>query len=190
MEATEAVEQAEKAHEAVEAREHFVRRAAVLVGVLAAILAVAAIAGNQAGEEVILNQEKATDTWNEYQADSLKMRMDTQSAAVLTTLATGSTAEAAAKAQAAKWVAEANDHYRPTVADLRKTAEEYQKERDTAAARHKAYQFSEALLQIGIVLATVAIVTRIAALVFIGGGLGVIGLLLLLDGLMLVWRLP
>ncbi|MDQ6882662.1 MAG: DUF4337 domain-containing protein [Candidatus Dormibacteraeota bacterium] len=190
MEASEAVEQANKAGEAAEARERFVRRTAILVGVLAAILAVAAIAGNHAGEEVILNQEKATDTFNEYQADRLKMRMDTQNAATLIVITAGSANQAAAATQAAEWRKEAKDHYGPKVKELLQKANDYQSERDLAEAKHKALEFAEAVLQIGIVLATVAIVARVVALTYVAAGLGLVGLLLLLDGFTLAVRFP
>ncbi|MDQ6713678.1 MAG: DUF4337 domain-containing protein, partial [Candidatus Dormibacteraeota bacterium] len=165
MEANEAVEQANKARDATEARERFVRGAAVLVGILAALLAIATLAANAASEEVIVNQERATDTWNEYQADSLKRRMDDQNATMLTILAAGGPQQAAAAAEASRLKSEATSHYAPKIAKLSETARDYERERDKATDRHRILQLAEAGFQIGIVLGSIAIVTRLLALV-------------------------
>ena len=76
MESREAVERFEKAEELATARESFGKRTAVLVAVLAAMLAIAGLGANRAQEEVLLAQVQASDTWNEYQANSLKKHIN------------------------------------------------------------------------------------------------------------------
>lgn len=190
MEPHEAVEGVEKAAEAAEAREHFVRRTAVLVAALAALLAIATLIGNQAMAEMILKQEQATDIWNEYQATRLKFKMDNQAAALLQVLSNGTPNQAAASKEVTALKKEASDKYAPESKKLRAHAEELERERDRAEARHRALALSEGVFQLAIVLASVGIVTRVVYLVFIAGGLGLAGLILLLNGLILAVRLP
>jgi hypothetical protein len=186
LEAHEAIERHEKLKEVTEsvaearAEEAFARRAALLVAILAALLAVASLLGSQAEEEVLLNQERATDTFNQFQADSLKQRLGTDIANVLT--AVNRPAQAAdAQNDANTKGAEKNG--------LLKQANQYQEERDRASMRHRSYQFAQGAFQIAIVLVSIAIVARVAALATLGGGLGAAGLLLLLNGYFAVVKL-
>src|ERR1700736_6231685 len=101
VETREVLEHVEQAEEAAEHREKYGRNAAVVVSVLAAMLAIASLAGSRASTEAILAQAKATDTWNEFQANSLKRHVNLDDAAQLKILAAGGPAQAAAEAQAA-----------------------------------------------------------------------------------------
>ncbi len=181
MEPQEALEARERLARAAESGGGFARRAAVLVGVLAACLAIATLFGNQAAEDIVLSQERATDTFNEFQADSLKQRIGGYDATILGALNQPAAAGAAAKDAQAKGAGKAR---------LLTRARAFEAERDAAERHHRSYQVAEAAFQIGIVLASIAIVARVAALVYLGGGLGVAGLLLLLNGLLGWVRLP
>ena len=76
METRELLERVEHGEEAAQEGEAFGRRAAVLVSILAALLAISSLAGNRSATEAILSQEKASDTYNEYQANSLKRHVN------------------------------------------------------------------------------------------------------------------
>ena len=49
---------------------------------------------------------------------------------------------------------------------------------DLAEARHRGFQTSEAAFQLGIVLSSISIVARARWLLFAGGGLGLVGVVL------------
>jgi len=66
----EVLEDHERAADAADSRNRFAHRAAVLVGAMAALLAIATLLGNQASEEILLNQELATDAYNEWRTPS------------------------------------------------------------------------------------------------------------------------
>src|SRR5471032_2183468 len=80
--ALEAHEHAEHAEHAAHARDPFISRVSITVAVLAVLAAAAGsletVEGGRAitlSSEAVLAQDKATDAWNEYQADSLKRHM-------------------------------------------------------------------------------------------------------------------
>src|SRR5689334_19753489 len=80
--ALEAHEHTEHAEHAAHARDPFVSRVSITVAVLAVMAATAGsletVEGGRAiteSSEAVLAQDKATDSWNEYQADSLKRHM-------------------------------------------------------------------------------------------------------------------
>ena len=59
---------------------------------------------------------------------------------------------------------------------MRAQAEKYEHDRDIAMARYHNYEFGSAAFQIGIVLASAAVITGAVALVYAAVGLAVIGL--------------
>jgi hypothetical protein len=124
-----------------------------------------------ASSEAVLAQDQATDAWNEYQADSLKRH-------IYGIAADGGGPKA--------------DTYRKTVADQRTAqdkaraeAEKAQGERDRLTAesaehesRHHWLTGAATLIEIGIALSTVAIITR-RRIFWLGAvGLGVTGVAL------------
>src|ERR1700729_3663492 len=80
--ALEAHEHAEHAEHAAHAHDPFISRVSITVALLAVMAAAAGsletVEGGRAitqSSEAVLAQDKATDSWNEYQADSLKRHM-------------------------------------------------------------------------------------------------------------------
>ena len=187
METREVLEHTERAAEAAEQRENFGRRAAVVVAVLAALLAVATLAGSRASTEAILAQAKATDTYNEYQANSLKRHINLDDAAQLRILAGGTQNQGAAEQQAASLEQAVTDKYQPAQDQLLPVAQDLEQDRDTAEARHRGFQSSEAAFQLAIVLSSISIVARARWLLGAGIGLGVLGLLLAGNAFLLVF---
>src|SRR5690348_7928863 len=136
MEAREALERAERAEEAAQAREDYGRHAAVLVSVLAALLAITSLAGNRAATEAILSQQKASDAYNEYQANSLKRHINLDDAANLRLLAAGGPREQEALRQADSLESDVATKYQPAQDTLLPKAQHLEDERDMAEARH------------------------------------------------------
>ena len=178
VETREVLEHVEQAEEAAERREDFGRRAAIIISVLAALLAISSLAGSRASTEAILAQTKASDAYNEYQANSLKRHINLDDAAQLRILAAGTPAEAAANTQADSLEQAVTDKYQPNQDELLPKAQGLEHERDLAEARHRGFQTAEAAFQLGIVLSSISIVARARWLLLAGTGLGVIGLLL------------
>jgi type VI protein secretion system component VasK len=178
VETREVLEQVEEAQEAAERREDFGRRAAIVVSILAALLAIASLAGNRASTEAILAQAKASDAYNEYQANSLKRHINLDDSALLRILAAGTAAEPPAINQADALEKAVRDKYQPTQDELLPRAQDLERERDLAEARHRGFQTAEAAFQLGIVLSSISIVARARWLLMVGAGLGIIGVLL------------
>ena len=171
----DAHEHAEDAEHAAHARDPFISRVSITVAVLAVLAATAGsletVAGGQAiteSSEAVLAQNEATDAWTEYQADSLKRHMYD--------------------------IAAENglSHYRKDSVDVRDAqdkarakAEEAEKERDLKtreSARHESRHHwltgAATLIEIGIALSTVAIITRRQPFWLGAVGLGMSGIVL------------
>jgi len=190
LEVREALERVEVAEEAAEQREQFARHAAVLVSVLAALLAIATLAGNRATTEALLSQQKASDAWNEFQANSLKRHINEGEASLLRTLAADGPAAGVAEQRAADLDEAVATKYRPSQDSLQHKAEDLEHERDVAESRHRSFQVAEAAFQLAIVLTSISIVARALSLFWAGAGLGALGLVLLLNAFVLAVPLP
>ena len=158
--ALEAHEQSEHAEHAAHERDPFVSRVAVTVAVLAVLAAAAGsletVEGGRAitsSSEAVLAQDKATDAWAEYQADSLKHHLYAIAAAEGGAHAKDFFHEATSQGSKQKSVrAKALAHE----ADRDRLVEE------SAAheGRHHWLTGAATLLEIGIAMSTVTIITR------------------------------
>jgi hypothetical protein len=174
----EAHEHAEHAEHAAQAHDPFISRVSITVAILAVMAATAGsletVEGGRAitqSSEAVLAQDKATDSWNEYQADSLKRHMYEIAAA------SGS----ARAAEYEKEIGKDNEGQ----AKAREKAEGAERDRDArlreSAAheeRHHWLTGGATLIEIGIALSTVAIITKRRAFWFSAMGLGATGAVL------------
>ncbi len=155
MEANEAHELQEHAEHG--SRESALRPVAFTMSVLAVLVAVTTVLGHRTHTEAVLNQNKATDQWNFYQAKKIRSN-DTALAADLLSAVTIADKEAARKV--AKSYA---DHQAKWTADLKEEqekAEALETKVDQAEIRADRFDLAEALLEIGLVVTSVTLLTR------------------------------
>jgi len=190
----EAIEKAEQGERA----EYFNRRIALLIAILALFLSFAETLGKSAQTEAIDANVKSADAWAFYQAKDIR-RTVINAAADETTLLAAGLSDPAAKAAVEKQI----DSWRQTAAryesdpktgegrkELAARAKEEEEGRDLAMAKYHHYELASAAFQIGIVLASAAVITGIATLVWFAGALGVAGLVLLALGLFAPQAVP
>lgn len=176
----ENLEHAEHAEHAA----HSNKKIALLISVLALFLAFSETLGKSAQTEGISLNIKASDTWNFFQAKTIRQTALRTAAEGLQAQVAG-VADEAVKAAMAKQI----DTWQKTVAryesdpqekdgrkELRALAEKYEHDRDTSLARYHHYEFASAAFQIGIVLASAEVITGITALGWLSGLLGIFGL--------------
>lgn len=196
MKADEAAEMMEKDRE----KDRFKQRAAIAIAMLAMVLAITALGGSNAGKEAINNNVMASNYFNFFQAKNMRQTAFVLAAdqIELAWLAEADIPETAKAALRAKL-----DQYKETVArydsepatgegkkELLARAQEHEAKRDHALKQDPYFDYAEALLQIAIVLISVAIVADLAWLSFLGGALGVVGALLTINGFFLLVEIP
>jgi hypothetical protein len=158
--ALDAHEHSEHAEHAAHERDPFVSNVSITIAVLAVLAAAAgsleSIEGDKAitaSAEAVLHQDQATDSWTEYEADSLKRHLYT-------------IASNAGGAHA--------DDYKKAVQDNAK-----KQDSDGHEKRHDWLTGSATITEIGIAISTVAIITKRRLAWFGALGLGAVGLALL-----------
>lgn len=186
-ELAEAIEKAEEGEHA----EFFNKRTALVIAILALFLSFSETLGKGAQNEATTKNIQAADLWAFYQAKDIRRAVVTAAAnqtALLEASVTDPAAKAAFDKQIEAW-RQAAEHYEsdPKAGNGRKELEEKAKdaeeERDLSLAKYHHYELASAAFQVGIVLASAAVITGIAALVWCGGVLGLIGAVLMVLGL-------
>lgn len=160
------------------------KKIALLISVLALFLAFSETLGKSAQTAAIADNIKASDTWNFFQAKTIRQTALRTSAESLTTqlpTVTNEEAKAAMVKQIDAWRAtaaryESDPKEKDGRKELRALAEKYEHDRDTSLARYHQYEFASAAFQIGIVLASAEVITGIVLLGWLSGALGVLGL--------------
>jgi hypothetical protein len=178
MSAFDANEHREHAEHAAHEKDPFISRVSITIATLAAL---AAIVGSletfESGAAItdssraVLAQDRATDKWNEYQADSLKRHIY-------------GIAGDQAGPNAARYKKTANDQTAKQ-AEVKTDASASEAERERLVhesegheKRHHWLTFAATLLEIGIAMSTVSIVTRKRTFWIAAMGLGVAGVVL------------
>jgi hypothetical protein len=178
--------------EHVEHAGHSNKKIALVIAVLALGLAFSETLGKAAQTEGISLNIKASDTWNFFQAKTIRqttLRTAAQAFQVEAATVPDEPKKAALLKQADDWMKtvaryDSDPKEKDGRKELRAQAEAYEHERDTHLARYHAYEYSSAAYQIGIVLASSAVITGMVALVYGSIGLGILGLALTGMGLL------
>jgi NAD dependent epimerase/dehydratase family enzyme len=151
------------------------------ISVLAVLVALATVLAHRAHTEAVLQQARATDQWNLYQAKKIRQSNIATTSDLLTILAPNNAAAAAKlneyKEHTAKW----DD-------DLKEEDEKAREfEGDVMTAEHRAsrYDSGEALLQIAVVLSSVTLLTRQRLYWLLGLALGAGGLIFAAMGFLI-----
>jgi Domain of unknown function (DUF4337) len=168
------------------------RKIALLIAVLALFLAISETLGKSAQTRGIELNIRASDTWNFFQAKAIRqttLRTAAEAMAIEATTRPDDAYKAAMSKQVETWNAtvkryESDPKEKDGRKELRAQAEQYERDRDIALAGYHNYELGSAAYQIGIVLASAAVITGIMALAYGAAGVGVIGLIFTGFGLL------
>jgi hypothetical protein len=156
---------------------------ALLISVLALVLAFSETLGKGAQTNALALNIEASNLWAFFQAKTIRQTV-LRTAAEQTEVSSTSDAH---KKQIGKWRETAQRYQsEPETGEgrdqLAARAKEAEKKRDQSMAAYHHYELASAAVQIAIVLASASIIAEIAALVWIAGGLGLVGVAFCLIG--------
>ena len=213
MEAPEAADVIREAaaHEKAEheAIERFRTRAAIMIGILAALLAIASVGGENATKEMLSSNIRASDAWAFYQAKNIRQTDYRLAADELEALqlAQGPALNEAARQDIERKVA----RYRATAdryesepdprdptnplrgegkKELMAQAQSFEHSRDHAERQDRNFDYAKALFQIALVLGSISIVGGSRPLLVLMIVLGSVATLLGANGFFLFFDLP
>lgn len=190
---SEAIEHAkESIHHAHHAETHeghnSARWIAVLIAVLAAVLAICDMAAKSAQNSYLTYHIALSNDYSFYQAKNARATMRATEASLLESLPNAADNAAIQEKIKAARAQEARLRDEPGADGMKQLlvmAEQDKKKRDDAGHLYHAFEFVVGLLQISIVLASVAVVTRMNVMAYgagmLGGGAGIYALLAVLH---------
>jgi hypothetical protein len=152
------------------------------MSILAVLVAGATLLGHRAHTEELLLQTRATDQWAYYQAKNIRLHEVQGIADLLGALVPQEKKETLAVRD--KYLKEV-ERYQNDKEDISEKAKELEKERDVASRRADRFDGGEALLQVGLVICSVTMLTRRRAFWFGGMFVAALGVLMALTGLFL-----
>lgn len=172
----EAVEEAERSNQAERDEEkRFRNRVSILVGLFAVLLAIVHVEAAGSARESVLKTIQASDNYDYMQAKIIRE-------AVMKTAAQNSAYDSSTRANL---LTEAKRLRNPDaaghgIAQLQRTADELREQGEISSNRGEWYEFAETALQVAIVLLSIALVARSAAIVVGAIGLAGLGVLMAL----------
>jgi hypothetical protein len=158
-------------------------RAAIIIGIMAAVLAITEFVAKDAQTDYLTNHIAASDTWAQYQAKSVRRTILTAQADLLESMP--ATSDPAVKKRIADARANAERMRSEPGADgmeqLAEKAHEQEHDRDHAMHRNHMLEIASGGLQIAIVLASISVVINLPAFmlvsVLVGGASTIYALL-------------
>ena len=173
----------------------FTRRVALTTALYAVILAVTALGGNNSMKEMLLAQQEAANRWAFYQAKNMRenlykiqrsnLEADFQERA--------EHLKPEPRARFESRIKEAGDEevrYATEKKEIEGEARKAEHERDLNKKRNPYFDFAEVLLQISIVMASIAILSSSRPVFCFSLAVAAMGAILSFNGFALVFRVP
>lgn len=178
---------AHEAHELQEHNEHAgsdksMRPVAFAMSILAVLVAITTVLGHRSHTAAVLEQSRASDQWNLYQAKKIRQSDTSIAVDVLKVLPGGD------NAATQKLVTGYQQHIEKWNDDLneeQEKAKEFEAEVRLQERKANRFDLGEALLEIGLVVTSITLLTRRKSYAFFGGVFGLAGIVMAVLGVLL-----
>ncbi len=174
-------------HEAVELHEgHYeqgdnplILPVSITISIMAVLVAGVTLLGHRAHTEELLRQSQASDRWAQFQAKSVRLH-ETQGFSDVVNIVASLDKEKgeALREKYSKQV----EHYESDKEDVSKEAKDLEVDRDLAGRRADRFDGGEALLEIGLVICSITLLTKRKGFWFGGMSIGAVGIIFALTG--------
>lgn len=209
MEASDAADQLRESIEDAGTVDRFKSRAAIVIAIMAMLLTIASLGGENSMKAMIDANIHASDTWAFYQAKNIRQTANELAANELevTLLTQGASLSDEARQQIQQRI----DRYRATVTryesepdptdptnplkgegkkELIARAQDWEQQRDHAQQQDPNFDFAIALFQIAIVVGSVSIISTNSRLLVLSVVAGCVATVLMINGYLLLFDLP
>ena len=174
-------------HEAVELHEGhhehgdhpLILPVSITISIMAVLVAGVTLLGHRAHTEQLLRQSQASDRWAQFQAKSVRLH-ETQGFSDVVNIVASLDKEKgeALREKYSKQV----EHYESDKEDVSKEAKDLEVDRDLAGRRADRFDGGEALLEIGLVICSITLLTKRKGFWFGGMSIGAVGIIFALTG--------
>jgi len=173
----------------------FTKRVAMTTAVFAVVLAITALGGNNSTKEMLLAQQEASNQWSYYQAKNMrenlyKIEKLYMEADLLDRADTMKPVTRARFEATIKKMGDEESRYATEKKEIEKEARKAEAERDVNKKKNPYFEFAEVLLQVSIVMASIAILASSRQVFYFSCVFAAIGAILSFNGFVPVFHLP
>ncbi|MEJ5330303.1 MAG: DUF4337 domain-containing protein [Desulfobaccales bacterium] len=172
----------------------FTRRVALTTAIFAVLLAITSLGGSNAMKEMLLAQQQASNMWAYYQAKVIREHLYRSQAYLLEAMAAN---PAGGNPSGLQKIQEARTHllneaqrFSTEKKDIEKEARQFEAERDLNQKKDPYFDYAEVLLQIAIVLASIAIISQSRRMYYFSIVTAVLGGAFSINGFFLLVSFP
>ena len=173
----------------------FTRRVALVTAVYAVFLAITSLGGNNAMKEMLLAQQQGSDQWSFYQAKVVrehfyrnqKIRLEMELFERKDSMRPGVKERFE---NLLKKMGEEEVRYNREKKEIEAEAKKLERERDLNRAKDPYFDYAEVLLQISIILASIAILSSSRPIFIFSLISSVLGCFLSFNGFLMIFRIP
>ena len=173
----------------------FTRRVALVTAIYAVFLAVTSLGGNNAMKEMLLAQQQSSDQWSFYQAKVVrehfyrnqKIRLEVELFERKDSMRPGVKERFE---NLLKKMGEEEVRYNQEKKEIEAEAKKLEKERDLNRAKDPYFDYAEVLLQISIILASIAILSSSRPIFIFSLISSFLGCFLSFNGFFMIFRIP
>lgn len=175
-------------------KDAFTRRVALTTAIFAVLLAITSLGGSNAMKEMLLAQQQASNMWAYYQAKVIREHLYRSQAFLLEAMEANTQT---GNPTGQKKIQEARTHllneaqrFNAEKKDIEKEARHFEEERDLNQKKDPYFDYAEVLLQIAIVLASIAIISQSRRMYYFAIVTAVLGGAFSVNGFFLLVSLP
>ncbi|MCX5891053.1 MAG: DUF4337 domain-containing protein [Deltaproteobacteria bacterium] len=172
----------------------FTRHVALTTAIFAVLLAISSLGGSQAMKEMLLSQQQASDQWAFYQAKVIREHLyrGNKERLELDLLEKESLKPEVKKRyeERLKQLTAEETRYATDKQGIKEKAEHLEHERDLYRGKDPYFEYAEVLLQIAIVLASIAILAHSRLMFGFSLVSATLGALMAANGFLMLVRLP
>jgi uncharacterized protein DUF4337 len=154
----------------------------ITISIMAVLVAGVTLMGHRAHTEELLRQSQAADKWAQYQAKSVRLHETQGFSDVVSLIATMDKGKGDTLAE--KYSKEV-EHYQSDKEDISKEARDLEADRDLAAREADRFDGGEAILEIGLVICSITLLTKRKIFWLAGVSFGAAGIALAATGFLL-----
>ncbi|MEQ1472961.1 MAG: DUF4337 domain-containing protein [Candidatus Acidiferrum sp.] len=152
------------------------------ISILAVLVAAVTLLGHRAHTEELLLQSQATDQWAFYQAKNIRLH---EMQAMVDLLGTITPVDKEKNAALQEKYAKEVERYNGDKENISEKAKDLEKERDTISHRADRFDGGEALIEIGLVICSITLLTKRKGFWFAGILVAAVGAVFAASGLLI-----
>ena len=173
----------------------FTRLVALITAIYAVFLAITSLGGNNAMKEMLLAQQQSSDQWSFYQAKVIREHLyrNEKNRMEVELLERGASMKPEVRKHFENLLTkmgEEENRYNTEKKGIEKEAKSLEKERDLNRNKDPYFDFAEVLLQISIILASIAILSTSGPIFIFSLVTACLGCFLSFNGFSLIFRIP